>query len=132
MKAIVTFVLLGLAYTFQDNELIVRPYHPLSRKSQPIKVEQPLPTVQTDDNEFFSIQNFHEDELISLKKFINKRKIKDYSDLESHTRGNRDALSEVLRILRKKKEKEKEIKKNQKNEKVSQPQTSEKSQENEH
>ena len=88
--------------------------------------------VQIDDDEFFDIQNFHEDELISLKKFINKRKIKDYSDLESHTRGNRDALSEVLRILRKKKEKEKEIKKNQKNEKVSQPQTSEKSQENEH
>jgi len=87
--------------------------------------------VQIDDDEFFDIQNFHEDKFISLKKFMNKRKIKDYSDLESHTHGNRDTLSEVFRNLTKK-EKQKEKKRKQKNDKVSQPQTSEENQENEH
>jgi len=132
MKAIATFALLGLAYTFQDNELIIRPHHPPLRKSQPIKVEQPLLTVQTDDDEFFDLQNFLENEFFGFKNFMKERKFySDDSGSVKQAHGNRDTISEALRLLRIKKEKQKEMKKNQKNEKVSQPQTSEENQENE-
>jgi len=41
MKAIAAFALVGLAFTFEDNELIVRPYHPTSHKN-PTKIEEPI------------------------------------------------------------------------------------------
>jgi len=154
MKAIATFALLGLAYTFQDNELIIRPYHPPLRKRQPIKVEQSLPTIQTDDDEFFGIQDYNDNELIIRPRYIPSKKnrpdlekvpvlhqketihaedeffdIQDFLENEltrlsklkkkknpdfdrpqhgTYAHGDRDSISEAIRILKKKKEQQKE------------------------
>lgn len=99
MKALATFLLLGLAYAFEDNELILRPVHPnlprnfrnITKTNRPssFRVEAPekafekVPKIffdDSNDNELFQGQNSvnNDDVLLGLKFLQAISKLEDH------------------------------------------------------